>query len=176
MPTNLEIKARAASLHAADETARQIGAVYEYEMTHVDTYFDARKGRLKLREIDGKRYELIGYVRGEETDRRVSEFDVLRLEAAEPARSILSAVLGVRGVVRKRRKLYRYRSTRIHADDVGGLGAFIEFETKVDGSLGDAQEELNSLLRIFRVDEGDFLKVSYIDLLLAKGERERLPL
>jgi len=168
MPTNLEIKARTASLHATDEIARRIGARYEYEMAQVDTYFDARNGRLKMREVDGARFELIGYMRGEQTERRVSEFDVLGLGAAEPLKSILSRALGVRGVVRKRRKLYRYHSTRIHADEVDGLGAFIEFETEVTGSVDEAREELNSLIRLFRIEDGDFLKVSYIDLLLAK--------
>jgi predicted adenylyl cyclase CyaB len=170
MPTNLEIKARAASLHAADEVARRIGARYEYEMEQVDTYFDARSGRLKLREVDGTRFELIGYMRGEETERRVSDFDVHPLSAADPLKSILSEVLGVRGVIKKRRKLYLYRATRIHMDDVAGLGAFIEFETEVRGSREDAREELDSLIRIFGIQEGDFLKVSYIDLHLAKQE------
>ena len=175
MPTNLEIKARTASLHAADEIAVRIGARYEYAMVQTDTYFDARSGRLKLREVDGERFELIGYSRGEETERRVSDYTVLRLNAAEPVRSILGGALGIRGVVTKRRKLYRYRSTRIHLDDVGALGAFIEFETEVSGSLEEAGEELNSLIRLFRLDEGDFLKVSYIDLLLAELESERHP-
>jgi predicted adenylyl cyclase CyaB len=170
MPRNLEIKARAASLHAVDEIARRIGARYEYEMAQTDTYFEARKGRLKLREVDGARFELIGYVRGEETERRVSEFEVIPLSSADPLKSILSGALGVRGVVTKRRKLYRYRSTRIHADEVNGLGAFIEFETEVSGSLDAAGEELNSLIRLFRIEERDFCKVSYIDLLVAEGE------
>jgi predicted adenylyl cyclase CyaB len=172
MPRNLEIKARAASIHAVDEIARRIGARYEYEMAQVDTYFDVRSGRLKLREVDGVRFELIGYVRGEETDRRESRYEVFQLSSADPLKSILSGALGVRGVVTKRRKLYLYRSTRIHADEVGGLGAFIEFETEVSGALDAAREELDALIRLFRIEEGDFCRVSYIDLLLAERESD----
>ncbi len=45
-----------------------------------------------------------------------------------PLQALLAAALGVRGRVRKRRWLYRVGQTRVHLDEVDGLGRFMELE------------------------------------------------
>ena len=55
----------------------------------------------------------------------------------ESLKSTLSLALGVRGVVRKTRYLYLVGQTRIHLDDVEGLGHFMELEVVMQtGSVG----------------------------------------
>ena len=55
---------------------------------------------------------------------------------AEPAllKAALTAALGVRRVVDKRREIFLADNVRIHLDDVAGLGTFLEFEAVLDGA------------------------------------------
>jgi adenylate cyclase class IV len=46
----------------------------------------------------------------------------------------LSTALGVRGVVRKHRHVILIDNTRVHLDEVEGLGSFIEFEVVLEES------------------------------------------
>lgn len=43
-----------------------------------------------------------------------------------PKRNLLTMTLGVRAVVKKRRQLFLFGRTRMHLDDVEGLGHFLE--------------------------------------------------
>lgn len=66
MPRNLEVKARINNLSAAEKVALEIGAIFEGEFFQVDTYFNVKNGRLKLREFDSGFAELIFYHRVED--------------------------------------------------------------------------------------------------------------
>lgn len=169
MPKNLEVKAKITSAALLETVIKAIGAKRIGEMSQIDTYFRATNGRLKLREIGGNLFELIGYDRGESSSKRLSDFTLAPIQSAEPLKSILGAALGLRGIIRKRRTLYRYRSTRIHIDEVELLGHFLEFETAVGEDMNVAQEEINFLISKFQIQEVDFIRMSYIDM-LEKGE------
>ena len=43
----------------------------------------------------------------------------------------LGLAVGVKGVVRKRRMLYMVGQTRVHLDQVEGLGDFMELEVQI---------------------------------------------
>ena len=74
--------------------------------------------------------------------------------------------LGLRGRVEKERTLYLWKHTRIHLDDVSGLGVFLELETVMDGiDRGEAEEEAWSIIRALDLDPGTFLDVPYLELL-----------
>ena len=60
---NIEIKARYPDLDRGKKLAKAAGASYEGVLRQVDTYFIVANGRLKLREINGERSELIYYER-----------------------------------------------------------------------------------------------------------------
>ena len=51
---NIELKARVADLNAAARAAEALGATRRALLVQTDTYFHARQGRLKLREIHAR--------------------------------------------------------------------------------------------------------------------------
>jgi predicted adenylyl cyclase CyaB len=86
--------------------------------------------------------------------------------------AVLAAALGVRGVVRKRRRLYLIGRTRVHLDRVEGLGDFIELEVVLgEGEAVSRGEvvaaELADRLGIAR---SDLVRGAYLDLLVHPTE------
>jgi predicted adenylyl cyclase CyaB len=168
---NIELKARLQDLHAARETARGLATAGMSVQEQVDTYFHCREGRLKLREVPGRPAELIGYARANTPEAKASDYTLIRVEQPEALKQMLSATLGVRAVVRKRREIFLHHNVRIHLDEVAGLGTFLEFEAvlgpEVDDATGHAQ--LAELSNRFGIGAADRLPASYGDML---GDRE----
>ena len=74
----------------------------------------------------------------------------------------------------KERTLYLFKHTRIHLDDVRGLGAFLELETVMDGiDRGEAEAEAWGIIRALDLDPGTFLDVPYLELLETGGSVPR---
>jgi predicted adenylyl cyclase CyaB len=73
----------------------------------------------------------------------------------------------MRGVVRKRRLFYRVGNTRVHLDDVEGLGCFLELEVVLN--KGQTPEEGESvakeIMKQLAIRESDLVQEAYIDLL-----------
>lgn len=168
MPRNLELKATCSSLSAARNVARRIGAKYAGKMRQTDTYYRVRSGRLKLREIDGKRSELICYERPSRRRSRYSNYVVIPLEKARPVQDVLRAVLGESIVVRKERTLFLYKNSRIHLDRVRGLGSFIEFEVLVKNRNKQAEGLMRFLRKEFGIRKNSLIAGSYSDLRLER--------
>ncbi|HUL44143.1 MAG TPA: class IV adenylate cyclase [Bacteroidota bacterium] len=170
MPRNLEVKAKITTIESARVLAESIHANYAGTLHQTDTYFRVSNGRLKLREINGTHAELIRYEREESSSRRESRFDVCPIKNLDGIKSLLRVACGVRGVVEKTRILYLLDgSTRIHLDEVKDLGVFLEFEVPV-AKEEEASEQLEFLIKHFGIQQSDFVKNSYIDMLPQRGE------
>jgi hypothetical protein len=82
-------------------------------------------------------------------------------------KTLLSSALGVRGVVKKQRLLYRIGSTRVHLDDVDGLGFFVELEVVLNE--GQASEDgkfvAEEIMKQLGICETDWVAEAYIDLI-----------
>jgi predicted adenylyl cyclase CyaB len=80
---------------------------------------------------------------------------------------ILSATLGSTRVVRKKRTLYMIGQTRVHLDEVEGLGDFIELEVVLRAGQSDEEGKniADRLLAEFRIDSKHLIGEAYIDLL-----------
>lgn len=165
MPTNLEVKARIDRHELAEEILRSSGAEYAGIHEQVDTYFNTRGGRLKIREIDGREAELIYYERAEGGRERISQFERIPCGDPDTLRSVLARSLGVRGVVRKKRKLFMIGPTRVHLDEVEGLGFFVELETPVESTSERARSMNASIIEKLGIRETDSIEGSYIDLI-----------
>jgi predicted adenylyl cyclase CyaB len=131
-----------------------------------DVYFKTRRGRLKLRIIGPRKGELIYYERADLKDPKPSLYLVSKTATPRLVRGLLAAALGVRGIVKKTRRLYVIGQTRVHFDDVEGLGRFMELEVVL--RPGQSEEEgrriAEELLARFGIPKSDFLKEGYLDL------------
>jgi adenylate cyclase class IV len=167
MSRNIELKARCADLTAAREAARELGAEFAGVLDQCDTYFIVPRGRLKLREFGQGGAEIIYYERQNDPAARGSDYRLAPVEDGAAMREALSAALGVRGQVRKRRELWMWQRVRIHLDTVERLGTFIEFEAVMEPEEADevGHRKLPDLRAALAVADGDLVGVSYSDLL-----------
>ena len=115
---------------------------------------------------------MIQYERSDLAAPRKSEYYVAQTCTPDSLATVLRATLHVRGTVKKRRILYKAGQTRIHMDEVEGLGCFIELEVV----LWRSQDEVEGM-RIARefmdrleIAGEDLLAQAYVDLLLSATE------
>src|SRR6266567_6106368 len=128
MPCNVEIKARVrepAQLRAQAESIADNGPV---EIQQDDTFFVCHNGRLKLRIFSESQGELIFYKRNDSPDPKESQYVITPTAAPHELRETLTLALGECGRVRKKRTLFLAGKTRIHLDEIEGLGQFMELE------------------------------------------------
>jgi len=169
MPKNLELKSLCASLPRAKRIARALGAVHQGTLRQVDTYFSVRSGRLKLREIDGEKFELIYYERVNAKKSRYSDYRIVPLTEPRSARDLFRVLFGISVVVRKKRTLFLYQNARIHIDSVERLGSFIEFEVVVNRGKKQARAMMQFLRKEFGIDRTSLVGGSYSDMLRRKA-------
>jgi predicted adenylyl cyclase CyaB len=169
MSVNIEIKARARNFDAALRSAERLSDTAAVLLIQEDTFFNVSRGRLKLRSFSDHSGELIYYMREDSKDAKRSDYSITKTLDPAGLKGVLSLAYGIRGVVRKRRLLYMSGQTRIHLDDVEGLGHFIELEYVVHSSedLNRADRVLQALMTALEISEDDLVPQAYIDLLTA---------
>jgi len=167
MARNVEIKARIREPDQFRERVEELSDTPVEILDQQDTFFHVRRGRIKLRVFSDGRGELIAYQRPDAPGPVVSDYHLVRTENPEGLKSFLDELLGVRGVVRKRRRLYRTGQTRIHLDYVEDLGAFLELEVVLgeDQSKDDGARIAGQILADLWIPEADRVDSAYIDLL-----------
>jgi predicted adenylyl cyclase CyaB len=166
MPKNLEFKSPISTLRSAVAASKRLRAQRIGKLNHIDTYFKVKKGRLKLREIDGKKFELIYYHRKNLKGSRYSDYIIVPLEEVKPMKILCESLLGVKTVVKKSRILFLYKNARIHIDAVKGLGTFVEFEVLVTQGKRQARRLMDFLILEFGLSEQASVAGSYSDLIL----------
>lgn len=168
MPANLELKARCPDLSATRCRAEAVATEWLGVDQQVDTYFRAPGGRLKLRESSLSGGQLIPYLRPDQEAARRSDYVVIPIPEPERTRRLLSELLGVHRVVRKRREIALYQNVRIHLDQVDGLGEFVELEAVWDGdAAGEAEQvvKVAFLREQLHIADTDLVPLSYEGLL-----------
>jgi predicted adenylyl cyclase CyaB len=141
-------------------------AVHEATLRQVDTYFVVPTGRLKLREVEGRRAQLVYYERPDLPDVKASRVLLANIEDGSGLRALLSAALGVKATVAKSREIWRWEGVQVHLDTVEDLGSFVEFEEVVAKSqdLPQAQAHLRRLLGELGIRPEALVATSYGDL------------
>jgi adenylate cyclase class IV len=150
MPTNIEIKARVRDWDNLRRLAEKLADGPAEIIDQLDTFFHCPHGRLKLRYFSPARGELIVYEREDVAGSKASRYLITATTEPDALREVLRRALGVMGTVRKRRYLYLVGQTRIHLDEVDGLGAFLE------------------LMKKLSVKRADLIAGAYVDMMAAQ--------
>lgn len=166
MPTNIEIKARARNFDEIKSRAEGLSDIPVQVIVQEDTFFNTPQGRLKMRRINDHA-QLIYYTRPDQVGPKRSDYHITRSDDPENLKRVLELAYGVRGVVRKTRYLYLVGQTRVHLDDVEGLGQFMELEVVLEEGQSDAegQKLAEDLMSALGVERGDLIDGAYMDLI-----------
>ena len=187
---NIEIKARVPDLSRLRARVASRAPAPPAVLVQTDTFFVVPRGRLKLREFAGGAAELIFYERADQPGPKESLYSrhVCEQEATEKTEdrslfplfppvhkssepkalaALLGRALGIRGVVEKRREVFLIGRSRIHLDEVRGLGSFLEIEVVLDDgdAAVDGEREARALLAAFDIPESALVAPAYVDLL-----------
>jgi adenylate cyclase class 2 len=162
---NIEFKAELRDIEAARQQCRLVGAELLQRLRQRDTYFRMADGRLKKREIDGKRVQWVYYHRPDRVSPRMSNYTLLTDVQAK--RRWGTRNLKPWLMVEKTREVWIVDDVRIHLDDVKDLGTFIEFEALVSRrfNVTACHEAIARLREAFMPLMGEPISVSYSDLL-----------
>lgn len=166
---NIELKVKVSGFNKIIKSLKAQGAEYLGALKQKDVYFDCNIGRLKIREINNKNFELIFYQRPDKLSSKLSEYSVVSLkkEQSRLLKNILSKSNRIKTIVIKNRKLWLFKHTRIHLDYVNKVGKFLEIETvlgKITKNEGAVEyQEVYDLLQLSKYEK---ISKSYSDLMM----------
>ena len=174
---NIEIKATYEDGGKAREIAVELQALYQGRDHQVDTYFQTKAGRLKLRESSLSGAQMIPYLRSNTSAPKFSDYLLLPVDQPTELKRLLSEMFGVDVVVDKERDIYLWENVRIHLDHVRGLGSYLEFEAvfRDDTPAVRLQEQakVEELIQCFGIREEMLVSVSYQDLVKQNFVRDQ---
>ena len=167
IPRNVEIKARVCDFETLRRRVEALSNKPVEIIDQLDTFYITPRGRLKLRVLAPDYCELIQYSRADDSAAKTSTYDIVRSDDPASFSRILESALPIRGVITKRRHLYLIGQTRIHLDEVEGLGTFMELEVVL--SRGQTSEYgaaiANDLMEKLGISPEHLISGAYIDLL-----------
>jgi predicted adenylyl cyclase CyaB len=171
--SNIEIKASLKDRATVEAIAARLSTGGPEIIHQKDHFFDCTGARLKLRIFGREHGELIRYERPNTPGPRRSNYVIARTSDPNALLEILTATLGKVAVVKKTRTVYLVGQTRVHLDDVEGLGSFLELEVvlRPDQTDEEGQKIAEDLLRQFGIDEQELIAEAYIDLLAGFAQR-----
>lgn len=138
-----------------ERDARMIGIEQQ-----TDTYFQSPNGRLQLRESTHSGAFLLSWAEGQATKMQVSDPDTLR--------KILTAQLGVKLTIKKRREIFLVEDALVNLDDVAKQGYFLKFEGLYEKNerrlLPIGLQRMHELQQLFGLTMEDVERRSYYSL------------
>jgi adenylate cyclase len=167
MARNIEVKARVDNVQAWIPRAKALADSWPSTLVQDDTFFNCLNGRLKLRAFNADKGELIFYQRPNETGPKESTYSIVETCSPDLMREVLTSAYGQVGRLRKTRTLFLSGRTRIHLDQVEGLGDFIELEVVLSSNEpAEAGVEIAcALLTKLGIREESLVAGAYLDLL-----------
>ncbi|CAM2009766.1 class IV adenylate cyclase [Acanthopleuribacter pedis] len=175
MAQNVEIKARVRDWAQLTEKTVALATHGPRELRQRDVFFGVPQGRLKLRTFGATSGELIAYRRPDQSGPKVSQYQICPITDANALEITLSTCLPVLGVVEKKRVVYWVDHTRIHLDEVFGLGFFMELEVVLEKGESPQQGRViaEKLMTQLGIPPDDLLACAYLDLILARGGAQK---
>lgn len=165
---NVEIKARCADPAFIRHYLLDHKADFKGTDEQTDSYFNVPNGRLKLREGNIEN-NLIFYERANQAGPKQSHFKLVKVEDATGLKAALTASIGIKVVVRKKREIWYIGNVKFHLDEVPGLGSFVEIEAGnilADLDREQLQDQCDFYMKVFNIRNEDLVEVSYSDMLV----------
>ena len=165
---NIEIKARTNNSRIIRQWLLDNNADFKGIDEQTDTYFNVPNGRLKLREGNIEN-NLIYYERENQAGPKQSDFNLLSVENPGALKELLTAALGVKVIVEKKREIYYIDNVKFHIDQIEGLGDFVEIEASnktKDIPAEKLREQCGYFMKAFELREVDLLSNSYSDMMI----------
>ncbi len=165
---NVEIKARCGDPPRVRRALGALKADFKGTDRQIDTYFNVPRGRLKLRQGTIENC-LVFY---ERSDRKGPKTCGVRLvptdvTSAPAIKALLTAALGVRRVVDKRREIYFIGNVKFHIDKVRGMGTFVEIEAQDAGGrrgIPKLRAQCAHYLKQLGIEAGELISGSYAEM------------
>lgn len=168
MSQNIELKFKVADRRRLEKTLNGLAGQPVSTFRQEDVFYAFPFGyRFKLRFSTEGSTELIIYTRADAPTIRSSRYIRVPLRNAGLVRVLLGLLLRKRGTVCKHRTLYLQGCTRIHLDEVDGLGTFGEIEVVIGNNCSrcDANRIAAKLVQKLAIRKSSFVSRAYIDLL-----------
>ena len=167
MAVNIEIKARVQDFTEIKKRVEQLSDTVCQVIPQEDIFFNCPEGRLKLRQSSSRHGQLVYYHRPDIAGPKHSDYQIFATDDPAGLKDILSKAYGVRGLVSKVRNLYMVGHTRIHLDEVKGLGNFIELEVVLQPGQTDTEGQAiaDGLMLQLGIQESDLISHAYMDML-----------
>ncbi len=158
---NFEIKLKI-DIKKYDEITNLLEKYYIGYIIQEDTYYNTDKGKLKLRNEDGK-YHMISYQRPN-CKYRHSTYTIYHIDNFNSFNETILSNLDKEITVKKNRELYMYKNCRIHLDNVENLGLFFEIEVLLD--QGGLEKTLYEIINMCSLQNYNPIKEGYRELIL----------
>jgi len=167
----VELKAEVNDLEPIREKLRALKAKLTGTFRQTDIYLIVPKGRLKLRQSNNEKVQLIYYERENISRPKRSSVFIMEIPDSSDFKALFKKILKVKAVVKKTREIYQYQRTQIHLDTVDSLGCYVEFERKTSNTLKEIEKNrrfLEKLMETLGIDPRNLEKLSYGDLVNLK--------
>jgi predicted adenylyl cyclase CyaB len=167
MGRNIEIKAHIESIQALLPQVVALADKGPIEVAQDDTFFACENGRLKLRAFSKDDGELIFYRRTNQMGPKESFYLRAPTSSPDALRDLLSQAYRQGKRIQKRRIFFYSGRTRIHLDDVKGLGHFLELEVVLEESepAEAGIREANDIMMRLSIEPTQLIDAAYVDLL-----------
>ena len=169
--TLVELKAKVDNLGPIRRKLKALKAKHAGTFQQIDLYFDVPKGRLKLRQINNEKTQLIYYERENISKPKRSDIFVIEIPESKAFIALLKKILKAKITVKKLREIYWHLRTQIHLDTVDSLGCYVEFERKTLNTLKEIERNtqlLEKLMEKLEINPENLEKLSYSDLVNLK--------
>jgi len=163
----VELKAKVDNLEPIRSKLKALKAKHIGTFQQTDIYFDVPKGRLKLRQINNEKTQLVYYERENISKPKRSDVFVMEIPNGKVFTALLKKILRVKAAVKKAREIYWHQRTQIHLDTVDSLGCYVEFERKTPNTLKEVEKNiklLEKLMATLDINPENLEKKSYSDL------------
>jgi len=167
----VELKAKVDTLEPIRSKLMALKAERIGTFRQTDIYFDVPRGRLKLRQINSEKTQLIYYEREDISKPKRSEVFIIEIPESKAFTALLKKILEMKATVKKAREIFRHQRTQIHLDTVESLGCFVEFERKTPNTPKEIERNtqlLEKLMKTLEINPENLEKLSYSDLVSLK--------